>query len=173
MTTGDRTAARLRRVDEHIRGENDHDLPGIMRTFGATARFDDEPWNDHHEGHDQVQAFYAGLLQALPETHLDVQRRHAGDAAVILEVIVRGRHFGPWRGLPPTGRRVELPLCGIFTFDDEDRIAGERAYYDRATLLRQLGVFHEPDSVMGRISTVVLHPFTMARALGRMIGRGG
>ena len=75
--------------------------------------------------------------------------------------------------LPPTGRRVELPLCGIFTFDDEDRISGERAYYDRATLLRQLGVFHEPDSVMGRISTVVLHPFTMARALGRMIGRGG
>jgi steroid delta-isomerase-like uncharacterized protein len=173
MTTDDRTAARLRLVDEHIRGENDHDLPGIMRTFGTVARFDDEPWNARYEGHDQVHAFYAGLLQALPEMHLDVQRRHAADATVILEVIVRGRHLGPWRGLPPTGRRVELPLCGIFTFDDNDRIAGERAYYDRATLLRQLGMFHEPDSVMGRISTVVLHPFTMARAFGRMIGRGG
>ena len=43
----------------------------------------------------------------------------------------------------------------------------------RATLLRQLGVFHEPDTMIGRITTVVAHPFTMARALGRTIGLGG
>jgi hypothetical protein len=30
-----------------------------------------------------------------------VQRRHASDAAVVLEVIIRGRHLGPWRGLRP------------------------------------------------------------------------
>jgi hypothetical protein len=40
---------------------------------------------------------------------------------------------------------VQFPLCGIYTFDDEDRLAGEKIYYDRATVLRQLGVFHEPD----------------------------
>ena len=168
MSTDARITARLGIVDEHIRQENQHDLAGIMRTFGATARFDDEPWNTHYTGRDEV-TFYAGLLNALPELHLDIQHRHVGDATVIMEVIVRGRHFGPWRGLPPTGRRVELPLCGIFTFDDDDRLLGERAYYDRATLLRQLGVFHEPDSTMGRITAVVMHPFTMARALVRMI----
>ena len=169
MNADYRIAARLQIVDEHIEQENQHDLAGIMRTFGATAHFDDEPWNAHYTGRDEVETFYAGLLSALPELHLDVQRRHLGDDAVIMEVIVRGRHFGPWRGLPPTGRRVELPLCGIFTFDDDDRLLGERAYYDRATLLRQLGVFHEPDSMMGRITTVVMHPFTMARALVRVM----
>ena len=90
---------------------------------------------------------------------------------VNMEVIVRGVHLGPWRGLPPTGRQVELPLCGIFTFDEEDRLAAERAYYDRATLLRQLGIFQEPESVIGRFATVVMHPHTMARALGRRIWR--
>jgi steroid delta-isomerase-like uncharacterized protein len=171
MNTDDRIAARLKVVDEHVRQENEHDLAGIMRTFGAEARFDDEPWNAHYQGRDDVESFYAGLLQALPGLHLDVRRRHSAPDTVVLEVIVRGRHLGPWRGLPPTGRHIELPLCGIFTFDDEDRLAGERAYYDRATLLRQLGVFHEPASAIGRASAMLLHPFTMAQVIVRRIWR--
>jgi hypothetical protein len=75
--------------------------------------------------------------------------------------------LGPWRGLPPTGRPLRFPLCGIFTFDGEDRLAGEKIYYDRATVLRQLGVFHEPDGIVGRIEVVVMHPLTMVRAIGQ------
>ncbi len=171
MNTEERAAARLQIVDEHIGRENEHDLAGIMRTFGATARFDDEPFNAHHVGHEEVRAFYSGLLQALPALRLDVQRRHVAIDAVVLEVIVRGQHLGPWRGLPPTGGQVELPLCGIFTFDEKDRLAGERAYYDRATLLRQLGIFHEPETLIGRIATVAMHPHTMARAFARWLWR--
>jgi steroid delta-isomerase-like uncharacterized protein len=169
MNAEDRVAARLKIVDEHIRRENEHDLSGIMDTFGATARFDDEPFDAHHVGHRDVRAFYAGLLQALPSLTLDVRYRHVAADTVILEVIVRGLHLGPWRGLPPTGRQVELPLCGIFTFDDDNRLAGERAYYDRATLLRQLGIFHEPDSAIGRIATIAMHPSTMMQVLARRI----
>jgi steroid delta-isomerase-like uncharacterized protein len=164
-----RIAARVKLVDEHVGFENHHDLEGIMGTFGATARYDDEPWDVHYAGRDEVRTFYDGLLQALPGLHIDVQRRHAADTAVVLEVVIRGRHLGPWRGLPATGRQVEFPLCGIFTFDDKDLLAGEKIYYDRATLLRQLGVFHEPDRVMGRIATMLSHPLSMARIVGRKI----
>jgi hypothetical protein len=86
-------AARLQIVDEHIRQENEHNLAGIMSTFGATACFDDEPFDAHHIGHREVRAFYAGLLQALPGLRLDVQRRHVAVDAVVLEVIVRGEHL--------------------------------------------------------------------------------
>jgi steroid delta-isomerase-like uncharacterized protein len=171
MGAQDRMAARLAIVDRHIRHENEHDLTGIMRTFGPTARFDDEPFDAHHVGRENVRTFYAGLLQALPSLTLDVRQTHAAPDAVVAEVIVRGRHLGPWRGLPPTGREIALPLCGIFTFDSEDSLAGERAYYDRATLLRQLGVFHEPDGAIGRIATMIMHPLTMARVLSRKIRR--
>jgi hypothetical protein len=71
--------------------------------------------------------------------------------------------------LPPTGRPVQFPLCGVFTFDSENRLAGEKIYYDRATVLHQLGVFHEADRMVGRIETVVMHPLTMAQAIGRTI----
>jgi steroid delta-isomerase-like uncharacterized protein len=164
-----RFSARLAIVEEHVRLENQHDLDGIMRTFGTQARYDEEPWDDHHVGADAVRTYYAGLLWAMPDLRIDVRQRHAAEAAVILEVVISGHHLGAWRGLPPTGRRVQFPLCGVFTFDDDDRLAGERIYYDRATVLRQLGVFHEPDRVLGRIETVLMHPFTMARVIARLI----
>lgn len=169
MTTSDfepRLQARLALVDEHIGMENRHDIDGIMRTFGAVAQYDEEPWDDHHIGRDAVRGYYDGLLRAMPDLAIDVRQRHAAEAAVIVEVVISGHHRGLWRGLPPTGYRVEFPLCGVFTFDNENRLAGERIYYDRGTVLRQLGVFHEPDRVAGRIGTALLHPFTMARVVG-------
>src|SRR5215470_8942589 len=165
----DRIAARLKLVEEHVRHENDHNLEAIMATFGATACYDDEPWDAHYVGRDAVRAFYAGMLQALPGLRIDVQHRHASDTAVVLEVVIRGQHLGPWRGLPPTGAQIELPLCGIFTFDADERLAGERIYYDRATLLRQLGVFHEPGRALGRITTLLMHPLTMGQIFMRQI----
>ncbi|MFY9835902.1 MAG: ester cyclase [Xanthobacteraceae bacterium] len=166
---GGRAEARLALVEEHVSLENRHDLDGIMGTFGASPRYDEEPWNDHHIGRDAVRAYYDGLLRAMPDLAIDVRRRHVAEDAVVLEVLISGRHLGPWRGLPPTGRPVRFPLCGIFTFDREDRLAGEKIYYDRATVLQQLGVFHDPDGMIGRIEVMVMHPLTMAQAIGRRI----
>jgi steroid delta-isomerase-like uncharacterized protein len=156
-------SARLTIVDEHVSLENEHNLDGIMRTFGESARYDDEPWDAHYMGRQEVRAFYAQLLRAMPDLHIDIRRRHASEDAIVLEVIIRGRHLGVWRGLPATGRQIEFPLCGVYTFDQGDRLAGEKIYYDRATVLRQLGVFHEPESWRGRITTVLTHPVTVAR----------
>jgi len=169
--SSERQAARVAIVEEHIRLENAHDLEGVLRTFGQTARYDDEPWDEHHRGPEGVRLFYERLMRALPDLQIDVQRRHIADDTILLEVVIRGTHLGGWRGLPPTGRRVEFPLCGVYTFDANDRLAGEKIYYDRGTVLRQLGVFHEPQSMLGRISLLATHPATVARALLRRFTR--
>src|SRR5262245_46086771 len=161
--------ARAALVEQHVRSENLHDLEAVMATFGADARYDDEPWGDHRVGRDGVRTYYAELLRALPDLVIDVMRRHVTPDSIILEVEIRGTHRGAWRHLPATGRPVRFPLCGVFTFDADSRLAGERIYYDRATVLRQLGVFHDPSTGLGRVLTAVTHPVTMARAL---VGRG-
>jgi steroid delta-isomerase-like uncharacterized protein len=174
MTMSDterRMAARLAIVDEHIKHENAHDLEGIMSTFGSSARYDDEAWDGHYGGRDGVRTYYEDLLRAVPDLQIDVRRRYAADPVVVVEVVIRGHHCGAWRGLPPTGRPVAFPLCGIFTFDDGDRLAGERIYYDRATVLRQLGIFHEPDGLVGRVEAALMHPVTMAGIVRRWIMR--
>ena len=89
-----------------------------------------------------------------------------GSAPVVgglIGAIVAGAVFVWWE------RRVEFPLCGVYAFDADDRLAGERIYYDRGTVLRQLGVFHEPQSVLGQISILATHPATIARALARKL----
>jgi steroid delta-isomerase-like uncharacterized protein len=166
-----RTSSRLALVEQHIRLENAHDLEGVLNTFGNAAHYDDEAWGEHHEGPTGVRAFYQQLMAALPDLEIQVQRQHIAENAVLVEVVIRGTHLGAWRGLPPTGRQVEFPLCGVYTFDDEDRLAGERIYYDRATVLRQLGVFHEPESLGGKISILATHPLTIAQALIRNLFR--
>ena len=165
----DRGLARIALVEQHIRLENEHDLEGVLRTFGEAARYDDEAWGEQYTGRNEVRMFYEQLMKALPDLEIEVQRRHVTDDAILVEVIIRGTHLGGWRGLPPTGRRVEFPLCGVYTFDADDRLAGEKIYYDRGTVLRQLGVFHEPQSVLGQISILATHPTTIARALARKL----
>lgn len=165
----DRRLARIAIVEQHIRLENEHDLEGVLRTFGDTARYDDEPWAEHYQGRNGVRRFYEQLMKALPDLEIEVQRRHVTDDAILVEVIIRGTHLGGWRGLPATGRRVEFPLCGVYTFDPDDQLAGEKIYYDRGTVLRQLGVFHEPQSLRGQLSILATHPTTIVRAFVRKL----
>lgn len=164
-----RSKARIKLVEEHIQFENLHDLDGILGTFGKDARYDDGPWGDHRLGHGEVRMYYKELLAAVPDLRIEVRNWHAAEEAVIVEVTISGTHAGAWRGLPGTGRPLSFPLCGIFTFDFADRILGEKIYYDRATVLRQLGLFREPATLAGRLLTAINHPLILARAVLRKL----
>jgi steroid delta-isomerase-like uncharacterized protein len=152
---------RIRIVRDHIRFENAHDLTAIVATFGSSARYDDEPWDEHHMGRDAVRSFYEELLRAVPDLEIAIRKEHASREAVIVECLIRGTHGGTWRNLPATGRRLEFALCAVYTFDEDGKLAGERVYYDRATVLRQVGVFREPTSLSGRFLLFLNHPLSI------------
>jgi len=59
------------------------------------------------------------------------------------------------------------PPCAASS--DKFAIAGERIYYDRSTVFAQLGVFHEPMGVLGKIALVLNHPVTIGRSVVRAI----
>jgi hypothetical protein len=80
--------ARIARVEEHVRLENDHDLEGVMQTYAESARYDDEPYDEHHSGSADVRRYYERLMRALPDLRIEVQRRHATDEVVILECLI-------------------------------------------------------------------------------------
>jgi steroid delta-isomerase-like uncharacterized protein len=161
--------ARLRIVEEHVRCENEHDLPGIMATFSDEAKYDDAPWADHRLGRGAVEEYYRDLLAALPDLHIDVRDRFVTKDAVVLEVVISGTQAGSWRGLPATGRPVRFPLCAIYRFAANGKLASEKIYYDRAGVLHQVGLYFEPVGVFGRIVTAVTHPLTVVRAYGRKL----
>src|SRR5579863_2562342 len=78
-------SARIALVERHIRLENEHDLEGVLRTFGDTARYDDEPWGAHYHGLSGVRSFYGQLMNALPDLEIEVQRQHVAADAILVE----------------------------------------------------------------------------------------
>jgi len=130
--------ARIKAVHEHFRIENTHDLDAVMATFGTTCSFLAN--NELHEGHDAVRAFYGEFFRGFPDLRFDIKSLHVGEDAIPVEMVLSGTHSGTWFGMPPTGRHFELPACAVFIFDEDDRIIGERGYFDSALMLRQLGL---------------------------------
>jgi steroid delta-isomerase-like uncharacterized protein len=168
-SANEQTAARLRIVEEHLRRENEHDLAGIMATFGDEAQYGDTAWGAHHVGRDAVEQYYRDMLTALPDLRIDVLDRVVTEDAVVLQVSISGTHLGTWRGLPATGRPVRFPLCGIYRFTANGMLASETIYYDRAGVLHQVGLYHEPVGVFGRLVTALSHPLTLAQACARKL----
>ena len=173
VLTREALGQRMSTVREHIRLENAHDLAALMDTFGSAASYDDEPWDEHHIGREAVRSFYEELLRVLPDLHIEVRKEHAAGDAVIIECVIRGTHEGTWRDLRPTGRRLEFPVCGVYSFSEDGKLAGERIYYDRGTILRQLGIFREPTTLSGRLLMFLNHPITIMTTWLRGSGRAG
>ena len=68
--------------------------------------------------------------------------RTVGDDQLVDEMVVRFTHTSEidWMlpGIPPTGRKVEVPLVAIVRFRD-GKLAHEHIYWDQASVLVQIG----------------------------------
>ncbi len=171
MSSADLREKREATVLEHFEAERRGDFDAALATF-ARPRYE-LPGGEIVDGADAVAAYYDELAAALPDLSApdpgDGTVLHHGADAVIMETILLGTQKGPVRGLPPTGRRIEIPLVAIFDFE-ADELVCERVFFDRLQLLQQLGVAHDPDSLAGRLTTLLTHPVTMARAVLRSRG---
>jgi hypothetical protein len=96
-------------------------------------------------GHDGVRDFYTNhfVSQIPPDTEIVPISRTTGQGRVVDELLMRFTHSIrlDWLlpGIPPTGRRVELPFVVIVQFDG-DKIAHEHLYWDQASVLVQVGL---------------------------------
>ncbi len=148
---------------EHMESENHHDFDTTIGTF-SHPRYEIVATGDVYDGEAAVRAYYEETRTAFPDQRNElVSLRHADDA-VIVEFDLLGTHLGPLRALPPTGRSFRARMVALFEFEGET-IVCERVYFDQSTILRQLGLAHDPTSPAGRLSMAISHPVTLGRAL--------
>ena len=152
-------------VLEHMRLENEHDLPGCIAEFHR-PRYEIVATGEVHDGAAGVEGFLVENRTAFPDFRFEPSRVTPGDDVVLVEGVFTGTHEGAWRGLPPTGRSVAFRMAVVFEFEG-DALVGERLYFDLGTPLRQLGVSRNPLSLGGRLTTVLNHPVTITRAVYR------
>ena len=156
-------------VRKHMESENRHEFAITMATF-AHPRYEIVPTGDVYDGEAAVQRYFEETRTAFPDQRNELIALHHADDAVIAEFDLKGTHMGTFRGLPPTGRSFTCRMAALFLFEG-DGLVCERVYFDSATILRQLGIAHDPLSVRGRVATVLNHPLTIGRAVARGLSR--
>jgi steroid delta-isomerase-like uncharacterized protein len=159
-------------VVEHMESENRHDYDATIETFDH-PRYELIATGDIYDGPEEVAAYFEETRTAFPDQRNELIALHHSDDAVLVEAMLYGTHLGSFRGLPATGRKFEMRFLAVFVFE-EDRLVCERVYFDAGTVLRQLGIAHDPLSLRGRMATVFNHPLTIGQALIRQVtSRGG
>ena len=157
-------------VIEHMETENRHEYEATIETF-EHPRYELIGTGDVYDGPEEVAHYFEETRTAFPDQRNELIAIHHADEAAIVEANLYGTHDGPFRGLPPTGRKFEMRFCAVFVFE-EDRLVCERVYFDSNTVLRQLGIARDPLSRGGRLATVINHPLTVGRAVvGQLVRR--
>jgi carboxymethylenebutenolidase len=115
-------------------------------------------------GRGELHDFYANhFLSQIPEDMEMVPvSRTIGQGRVVDELVGRFTHSirMDWLlpGIPPTGKRVELPFVVIVQFEG-DKLAHEHLYWDQASVLVQVGLLDRTLPVRGgEIAAQVLNP---------------
>ena len=99
--------------------------------------------------------------------------RTIGQGRVVDELVARFTHSirMDWLlpGIPPTGKRIELPFVVIVQFEG-DKLAHEHLYWDQASVLVQVGLLDRTLPVRGgEIAAQMLNP---TQRMNELIRRG-
>jgi steroid delta-isomerase-like uncharacterized protein len=91
-------------------------------------------------GPEEIAAFFRELFAAVPDLETTVTRVVAGETQAAVEWRMTG-HFsgGPFQGVEPTGRRVDMRGFDLVEVED-GKIVGNTGYYDGMSFARQIGL---------------------------------
>ena len=132
----------MRRVlEEHVDAENAHDRERVLATYcDAGPVFEDIPTGARYVGPDEIVGNYRNLWDGFPGLVRRIDRWTFGADSCVIELTLTGTHDGEYRGIPRTGKKLELRISAHFAFDSSGKITQDTAYYDSLTFMRQLGL---------------------------------
>jgi len=90
------------------------------------------------KGKAAVKALMNGLLQAFPDLKFENKSVFASGNKVAVEYVMSGTQKSEFRGMPATGKGFAVKCCSILEFEG-GFFTRETAYFDAATMMRQLG----------------------------------
>ncbi len=96
-----------------------------------------------HDGPDSGLAVGQMFATAFPDGKIDIRHVTVSGDAVTVEFTASGTHGGDLMGMPPTGKKMSLPVCTNPVFRD-GKISTEREYMDMMHLMVQLGLAPAP-----------------------------
>ena len=161
--------------EEHVQHEfSTRNTDDTLATMVNDAYVNHIPVLTGGVGRDELREFYSKrfIPQMPPDTEMTPVSRTIGEDQLVDEMVFKFTHSIPmdWMlpGIPPTGKRVEVPLVAIVRFRD-GKLAHEHIYWDQASVLVQIGLLDPAKVPVAGVESArkVLDPTLPANALMR------
>ena len=161
-------AERTTGVEEHVRSY-----------FDALGRRDPEAIGRHWRedgieelvplrvlrGRSEIVEFFRATMTAIPDLETTVARIVADGSRAAVEWRMSGTfNGGPFEGIDPNGRHVELRGFDLFEVEDGE-IVSNTAYWDGMAFARQVGMMPVQDSGGERTMKSAFNAFTKVRRM--------
>jgi len=139
--------ALLDAFNQHVNAELNKDLETTLATMTSDPHINSIPTLTGGEGLEGVKQFYSNLIPEgkffPPDTEMTPISRTIDERQLVDEIILKFTHTSEigWMlpNIPPTGKRVEIPLIVIVGFD-QGKVTHEHIYWDQASVLVQIGL---------------------------------
>jgi carboxymethylenebutenolidase len=135
--------------DAHVQAEfQDLDLEATMATMSEDPYVHHVPTVTGGNGTESVRHFYGNhfIGQWPDDTETKQISRTIGENQVVDELLMTFTHDRELEimlpGIPPTGRRIEIPVVVVVGFED-GKVHHEHIYRDQASVLVQAGLLDE------------------------------
>lgn len=138
-------------VETGFEGWNTRDYDKIASRVSDDYVFETDAHPEPLRGRDAFLGFVRTYLTAFPDLHFELTDLFAAEDRVVACWTATGTHLGELNGIAPTGRPVRVQGCTVTNFRD-GRVYAQRAFWDSASLLRQLqgqGPAEVPDAASG------------------------
>jgi steroid delta-isomerase-like uncharacterized protein len=120
------------------------DVDAWLATFAPDGTLSDPATNQQPLAEQALKEVVGGFFAGFPDATTETMALYAitPDLAV-WRWVIRGTHAGSYRGLSPTGRSLILPGCEFITVR-ESKVQRVEGYFDRLSILQQLGAIPAP-----------------------------
>jgi steroid delta-isomerase-like uncharacterized protein len=138
------TASGLATHRKSVEDFNAHNAVGVSIAYTRDATVHDPLYPQPLHGREAIREEYAALFRSHPDVRLTVRSATAAKGLVCYEMLLTGTHTGPLDvaggEIPPSQRRLELPMAAFVDVDEHGQYREVRRYYDVSTFLQQLGL---------------------------------
>ncbi len=86
---------------------------------------------------EELRTEFGEIIEAFPDRRFDLVRMVSTDKTVIAECVVKGTNRGELFGMPPTNKKMAMPMVHIYDFE-AGKVKRWWAYANYQTMMQQL-----------------------------------
>ena len=114
------------------------DVNALVADYAPDAVVESPLAGGSTQGLEQIKQVFQTYFTAFPDLEMEVADTLIDDQRAAVLATFTGTDRGGFMGMPPTGRRVTIPVAFLYEFKD-GKIVRDRRMYDFTGLLIQVG----------------------------------